>query len=473
MEFVFGLGAHYGQSLPLSATRVVNAYFERQHKNAKSQTPLFGSPGLTQFCNLPFFPVRGMWPAFGSLYAVAGETLFRINSGGSFKQIGSGIANFGQIAMRSNENQLMAVNGSGGWIVDYSHGGEAFSQIQDPNFQSAATVSFFDGYFCFDRRGTNQFFLSNVNNGLPPYNGLLFATAEAKPGFVLATEENLQLQFIFSDDHIEMWYDAGTAPFPWQRYAGGVIEFGCGAGNSVIKQDGAIFFLGSDLIFYRLQGNVPIRASNHDVETVWSTYPITTDAFGFTYTFRGHKMVHLTFPSQPASWVFDVSTNEWHERESMDAVGNLLGRWRGNCCAEAFGKILIGDYQSGQIGYLDPNNYTEYGNPMPFIAYSNPIHADKRRVFIGRLELDMETGVAPPTGQGSAPQNVLQWSKDGAKTWSTIAPVRSLGATGQNRQRLRYINLGQSYQWVFRILITDPVKRALIATHIDARPGMA
>jgi len=325
----------------------------------------------------------------------------------------------------------------------------------------------------FNRNGTNQFFLSALLDGLT-YNGLDFASAEADTGLLVGVGKNLQLLYLFGATHIEMWYDAGSQTFPFARYAGAVIPRGCAAAGTIIAQDQALFFLGDDRIFYRLQGNEPIRMSTHGVEKAIESYGSSiSDAFCFTYTIQGHKMIHLTFPSVPHSWVFDISTRKWHERESWDANNNTLKRWRGNCAAECYNKVLIGDFQTGTIWKLDWNAYDEGGNTMQMLAHSSPIHAEKTRLFMNTLELDMQSGIGLANGQGSAPVVMMRGSRDGGETWSAQQPPRSIGKIGEYKTRQRWKNLGQGYQWVFEITISDPVQRALIATYVDAQQGMA
>lgn len=471
-EIVFGLESYQSRSLPLSAQRLVNCFLEAQPQGAKSQVPLFGHPGLSNFVVVQDTPfnvgVRGMWNFRGVLYAVIGQELYRINSSGGYKKIGDGISGTSPVSMADNGTQLVIVNGTEGYLVDSS---DVFQQIVDPNFYSANTVLFFDDYFVYDHRGTNQFFLSALGDGLS-YNGLDFASAEAQPGFLTTIAQNMQLLFLFAQNHIEMWYDAGLASFPFQRYAGGVIERGCISPRSVVLQDDALFFLGADKVFYRLQGNVPIRISTHAIEHAFQSYGDITDAFSFTYTFEGHKFVVLTFPSVPHTWVYDISTKLWHERESMTSSEVSIGRWRGNCAVEIYGKVLIGDYNSSVIGYLDWGNKTEYGNTIQMMATSSTLHQDRLPIFIGRLELDMQVGTSDGTGQGADPKVYLQWSKDGAQTWSKIQPARSLGKIGEYLTRIRWLNIGRAYQFVFRIIITDPVLRVLIGTHSDIDVGM-
>jgi hypothetical protein len=472
-EVLFGTQSYVSRSLPLSAMRMVNCFLEKQVAGAKSQTAIFGAPGLTAFSLLPAGPVRGFWNFNGTLYAVAGQNLYSVSPTGGALLIGTGIGGTGVVSMSDNGIQLIIVNGVGGWIYGPNY---PFQMITSPNFYPANTVIFFDGYFVLDRVGTNQFFLSALYDGTT-YNGDAFASAEAQPGFLIATAQNLQLLFLFCQNHIELWYDAGVIPQPFQRYAGGVIERGLASPHALVLQDDALFFLGTDGIFYRLQGNVPIRVSQHAVEHAIQNYGNISDAFCFTYTLEGHKMVHLTFPSAPHSWVYDISTGLWHEKESWGPTNLTLHRWRGNCAIQIYGKILIGDSVTGQISFLDWNNFTELGNIMAMVAHSAPVQKDKLRVFINRLELDMQTGwgitpsIATPTDPSTAPQAQLSWSKDGGRTFGTIQAWRSLGKIGEYLARLRWISLGQAYQFVFRLTITDPVPRVLIATHSDIEVG--
>lgn len=474
-EILFGIESYISRSPPLSTQRVVNCFLEKQPKGAKGQMPVFGAPGLSPWIELPKSPVRGFWNFNGQLYSVAGNGLYRINRAGGYKLIGEGITGTNIVSMSDNGTQVTVVNGTGGWIATNE---DVFNQIQQSNFFSANKVLFFDGYFVLDRRGTNEFFLSGLFDG-NSYSGLDFASAEAQPGTLTTIAQNLQLLFLGCQNHFELWYDAGTADFPFQRYAGGVIEKGIIAPQAIINQDEAIFFLGKDLVFYRLQGNVPIRVSTHGVEAAFESYGDVSDAFCFTYTLQGHKMVHLTFPSAPGgghSWVFDISSGMWHERESWDENGVNLGRWRGNCAVEIYDKILIGDAYSGKIGYLDWNEFTEYGNTLQMLIHSANVASNRSPVFVTLLEQDWQTGAqfdgVDYTGAIREPQVMLRWSKDGGQTWSKRQRFRGLGKVGQYVRRVRWKNIGRAYEFVFEITVSDNVPRVLIQTFSDIEVGM-
>lgn len=136
------------------------------------------------------------------------------------------------------------------------------------------------------------------------------------------------------------------------------------------------------------------------------------------------------------------------------------------------GMALGGDAYAGVIGRMNFDSFTEYGNTMRALIVSPPVHMDRLRVFVSRFEIDVESGVGLAEGQGSDPMWMLDWSKDGGRTWSSQQQWRSMGRLGAYLQRLRWLKLGQSRQWIFRLQSTDPVRRVIIGTYLDVEEGM-
>ena len=452
----------------LSNQKLLNYFVERQPPDAKSQAPLFGAPGIDPFSIAGGLPCRGSWLFNGKAYFVSGTTLYAVDQFGSATQVGTGIAGTDIVGMSDNGQQLCIVNGVNGWIyVDTTN---TFTLITDPAFFSANTVTFMDGFFIFDRKGTNEFFLSNLYDGLT-YNALAFATAEAQPGFVTATAQNLQLLFIFCTGHIELWYDAGTAPMPFARYAGSVLNYGCVSPRTIVSQDGALFFLGADHIFYRLQANVPIRISSHPIEHLIEIDGDITTAECSTLSIEGHKLVFLTLPSSNITVCYDISTGKWHDRDSVNANFLSLGRYRARTALAAYDGVLLGDAFDGRIGMLNWQTYTEYGLPMRGLIHSANQHNDRRRIFCSRFELDVEAGVGLTTGQGSDPQIMLRRSIDGGRTYTQAEQWRGMGRQGDYTKRLRWLRQGQGRQMMWQLVVTDPVPRTIIQAHADITVG--
>jgi hypothetical protein len=457
------------RSPQLSNTRLLNFFTERQAPDAKGQAPLFGAPGLISMATVGVGPFRGGWNLNGVAYYVSGDSLYSVGSDQSVTLLGSGIGGTTPVGMSDNGVQLCVVNGAQGWIYNVNSG--TYTRITSAAFYAADTVTFMDGYFIFDRKGTNEWFLSALYDGLT-YNGLDFASAEGQPGLVMATVQNLQLLFIFCSAHIELWYDAGTANFPFQRYAGGIINFGTISPYTICKQDGAVFFLGADHVFYRLQANVPVRVSTHAVEHVIQLATDITQAFCTTWTIEGHKMVCLTIPSTKVTLCFDISTGKWHERGSVDAGFNDLGGWRIGVVLAVYDSVYMGDTLSGALGKLDWQTYTEFGNPMVGLVQTANQQRDRKRIYCSRFEIDVEAGVGLTAGQGSDPVIMLQRSKDGGMTWSKAQLGRSMGKAGEYTKRLRWLAQGQGRQLLWRLIVTDPVQRTIIGAYADLSEGV-
>lgn len=453
----------------LSSARLLNFFTERASPESKGQAPLFGAPGISGQVAVGTGPSRGAWNFNGVAYFVSGQELCVLSSGGTSQVVGTGIGGTGPVSMSDNGVQLCIVNGALGWIYTLATG--VLQQITSPAFYPAFTVIFMDGYFIFDRAGTNEWFLSALYDGLT-YNGLDFATAEGQPGFVTATVQNLQLLFIVCTGHIELWYDAGTADFPFQRYAGGIINYGCVSPYTVLKQDGAVFFLGADRVFYRLQANVPIRVSTHAIEHLIQQAPQIANAFAMTWTIEGHKMVSLTLPSGKLTECFDISTNRWHDRNSVDANFTDLGAWRVTTALAIYGQTYFGDGLSANVGILDWTTYTEFGLPMLGVIQSANQQHDRKRVFCARFELDVEAGVGLTNGQGSNPKIILQRSIDGGVTYGIDQYPRSMGKQGEYRKRLRWMRQGMGRQIMWRLTVSDPVQRVIIGAFADLTYGM-
>lgn len=464
----FATKSYKSTSLPLSAQRVVNMYAERQPPDAKTQVALFGCPGQEEFASLGAGPIRGMRVMDGTLYALSGQLLYSVSSAGVETVLGGNISGSGPVSMSDNGTQLLIVNGTNGYYYTTAGG---FALITDADFAAANTVEYFDSRFVFDEKDTVNFFISNTLDG-SAYTSSEFASAETRPDDVQAVVLNRQVLLVFGKSTVEAWQDVGAALFPFQRIEGAMIERGLIAPLATTKQDNFVFFLGDDRCVYKIAGIQYERVSDHSIEQAIQGYPVVSDCFAISYDFDGHKFVAFTFPTVAATWVFDLISGLWHERESWDVHGNTLGRWRANCAVNAYGHQLIGDAFSGKIGKMSRTVYTEFGNVIHGSATAPSLHSDRKRVFHSRFEMDVESGVGLSSGQGSDPQMMLDYSDDGGRTFSVPQRWRSMGAQGAYRQRLRWLRMGQARDRIYRVSVSDPVRRTIINAHADMTVGL-
>lgn len=469
MNIQFATNTYASPSAPLSAQRAVNCFAEAQPKDAKSPVVLYGSPGIVEFASCGSGPVRGMHMMGGVLYVVSGRRLYSVSSLGVATDIGGDISGHDLVSMDDNGSELVIVNGSSGYLYSSTLG---FILISDSDFNQANTVTFFDQRFVFDWKDTNKIFASDALAG-SSYTATSFASAETRPDNVRAVVLNKQVLLVCGAQSIEPWQDVGAANFPFERVPGAVIERGIISPHAICKGDNSVFLMGDDKIFYRLDGLSLTRISTFALEHEWEAHLDFTEIFCFSYTWLGHKFVIATFPFSGRTFAYDIATGLWHERESWDQNNRSIGRWRINCHCAAYNYELMGDSLSGKIGRLHHHTNTEFGNIIRMLAVSPPIHADRKRVFIPRFEMDIESGVGEATGQGEDPQVMLRYSKDGGQTWSDRQLWRTMGREGAYKTRMRWLNLGGAREWVFEVSISDPVRRNIIAAHADVTVGAA
>jgi hypothetical protein len=83
-----------------------------------------------------------------------------------------------------------------------------------------------------------------------------------------------------------------------------------------------------------------------------------------------------------------------------------------------------------------------------------------------RLAVDLETGVGLTTGQGDDPQVMVRWSDDGGHTW-TDEQWTSAGRIGAYTTRAVWRRLGRARQRTFQVVISDPVKVAIVTAYLE------
>lgn len=460
VPFLGGSGTQ--RSVTVNAERTVNLY-PALTPDGKSPMALYGTPGLTRFATMTAGAGRGLHVAAGRLFAAVGQVLYEINGGGVATSRGTLRTVAGPVSMADNGQHLVMVDGAYGYRLTLAD--NTFATLTAAEWSQATHVAFHDGYFVINQAATGQFVITELYG--TTIDPLDFATAEGSPDDTVSLLVDHRELWLFGEETTEVWYNSGAADFPFARLDGAFIEQGCAAAFSPAKMDNAVYWLSRDRNGHghvmRAQGYQPQIVSTRSVEHAIQGYSTIADARGYTYQQDGHSFYVLTFPAADATWVYDASTQLWHERAYWDGVEH---RHRGECYAFAFGKNLVLDHSNGRIYELDLDAYTDDGTTIRALRRTQHQHAQGARLFWSLLQVDAETGVGLVSGQGSDPQIMLRWSDDGGRTWSS-EHWRSLGKIGEYRTRAIWRRLGQSRDRVYELVITDPVKRVLVDAWAD------
>ena len=457
MELKLATQSYKSDSLPLSAQRLLNGYAESQPSGTSAPIAVWGQPGIRNFATLPQGPVRGGIQVNGVAYLIGGISLYTVSLLGVVTLVGSGITGNSNVSMDTNGVEILITNGKIGY--SYLIASNSFVQISDPNYLPSNTVANIKSQWVADIANSNQIQISNLLDGRT-WQALNRASAEANADYVNAVANRRGQLLVIGAATIEFWTATGNAIGPFQPIPGALSDKGILAPLSFCQEDEAGFYLANDFIFYRLAGFQKQRISTFALEQEWRSYATFSDAFSFVYTYKGHKFVILTFPSQNRTFCYDIATGLWNERYSYDYT-TTIGRWRASCVVDCYGMLLVGDSRSGKVGIIDGTISTEFGDPIILQGVFPPIYNQGLQFSMPRFELDIDTGGASNTGQGSNPHVMLDWSDDGGYTFSSPQLWNSCGTIGNTRLRLQWNQLGSSYERFMRVTISDPIKRVI------------
>lgn len=354
------LGSSYvARSVNAADGRMVNLFPEVVPDGGKEPAFLQRAPGLRLVATVGEGPIRGMWRFGDYLYVASGGKLYSVDGNFAVTELGL-INGSGPVSMTDNGTQLFVACNPDAFIYNASTG--VFAQVTDPDFPGAVTVGYLDGYFVFNEPNSQRFWVTSLNDG-SAVDPLDFASAEGNPDNIVSLMVDHREVWLFGNNTIEVWYNAGAPDFPLQRIQGAFMETGCLAPYSVAKLDNSVFWLGSDArgngLAYRNNGYNAVRISTHAVEWQIQQYGVLNDAVGYSYQQDGHSFYVLTFPTAQATWVFDVSTGAWHERAAWD--GAQFRRHRSNCQANFAGQVLVGIGRTAASMRLTPRCTTTVG----------------------------------------------------------------------------------------------------------------
>jgi hypothetical protein len=467
------LGSSYvARSVNAADARMVNLFPEIVPEAGKEPAFLNRAPGLQLLNSIGFGPIRGLW-AFssqdGTGFVVSGTQLYKIDNSYAPTLIGN-VSGTGPVSMADNGTQLFIACNGPSYIYNNSTGG--FGQITDPDFPGAVTVCYLDGYFVFNQPNSQLMWVTQLLDGTS-IDPLDFASTEGSPDGLVAVASNFREVWAFGTNSIEVWYDSGATDFPLQRIQGAFNELGLAAPYSVAKMDNGLFWLGRDRrgqgMVYRANGYTGQRISTHAVEWQIQQYADLSDAVAYTYQQDGHSFYVLIFPSANTTWVYDAATQAWHERAGF--VNGAFTRHRSNCQMAFNNKIVVGDFENGNIYAFDLEDYSDNGGVQKWLRTWRALPTGQNnltRTSQHSLQLDIESGTGLVTGQGSDPEVMLRWSDDGGHTWSNEHWAK-MGKIGEYYRRVFWRRMGMTLKLrdrVYEVSGTDPVKIAIMGAEL-------
>lgn len=316
-----------------------------------------------------------------------------------------------------------------------------------------------DGYYIIAVPGTPNFAISALRDGTK-WSPLDFAVKEGYAdniGWLHADHEQLYIQ---GESTSEVWSNTGASTFPFERITGAFMHQGTASPATMVSVANGVAWIGGDTrgqgIAWFARGFEPVRISTHAVETAWKSYSSIQDAFAFAYTRDGHQFWMINFPTGNATWVYDCTSQMWHERGWWNGSG--FDRHRSSFHMYAFGTHYVGDRTNGKIYSMDEAWHDDAGTAIHRVRTSPHVSDDDSWLFCSKFRLDMEnTGALNPK---------LDWSDDGGHTFVPGTPRTTASQTSGAISVYDFQRLGRFRDRVFRVTITANLAVAISDAHL-------
>lgn len=453
---------YVNRSLPVNAQITRNFYIEVNQQGGEpvSFEPF---PGLTLFSTPDSGKHRGNGRLNNVFYTISGTQLFSIDALGTSTLIGT-IAGTKRCVLEEDGVNLVITTSEG---KPYQWDGTTLTQGTDVDLPDrASTVTFINRRVVYDGNGGDIVF-ADLDTPLT-VNSLNVAIAESKPDNTLAVKAYNSQVFVFGQRSIEPWYPTGGSGNPPYNVVRNIVEeVGIGAIHSIAVNKDYVYFLGSDLIPYRISGLVLEPIGNPAIGQEIRNYKDASDAFGLTFTFDNLRFYLLSFPVGNETWLYNEQSNAWTNLAfGVNGDQHLISGYE-----FIYGKHLVADRRNGKIYELDFDKFTDNGEVIQRQRDTVNINGKTfgkpgARVFMDRLEIEINFGESLLTGQGSNAKIMMQYSDDNGRSFSAERWL-PIGAQGEYLTKVEWFGLGVFYDRLFRFKMSDPIKLVLISLHAD------
>jgi hypothetical protein len=434
----------------------------------------YSRPGLVSYRTYASGPVRGVFRApfsyGGGLFVVAGTTAYNVTTGAACGTI----PGTDRVRFAASEQQMVMVADGAAYLFD----GSNFNPIDNGVLPPVCDVAWLGGRFAYMAIGTDTWWYSEIDDA-GNEGGLDFATAEGFPDPNVAVSVLNDELVIFGTQSVEFWQVTSDATAPFAPVVGRGYQRGCIARDTVAFADNGLFWVGDDLVVYRV-GSVPTRVSSSSIEDKIRQCADPSTLTAIVVQFEGHEFYVLNVPGV-GSYAYDLSRigtqaqaygdsyqrGEWQEWQSAG-----FDTFRAQVAVMLNGVAYVGDMTTGDLWTMQVGAYTDAGGPLKREG-SLFIKVEEGTPRCLNLVLHGVVGQGNAVDPGADPLVEMRFSDDQGQTF-TPWQASVLGPLGQYRTRAYWQRLGllRAPGRLVQVRCSDPVN--VVFSHVElnaARPG--
>lgn len=448
-------------------TRLVNMMAETMPEGGRDRIAALPAPGLRAFATPSDTPSRGLLflPDSNILVSVHAEGVSTVAQDGSSVALGVIAGNLPVIMAQNRRapSEVAIVSEYAVYIV--SDGVVRLVEVEAFDGLLPHSCAYLAGRIIYGF-STGKIVWSDVNSA-GAVQGLSFATAEDSSDALVRVFVDRSELFLMGSRTVEVWRPTGDADAPFAPVPNATVQRGIVGKYAVAGFDNSIAWVGENGVVYRLESYVPKRISDHGVERLIQSLPVAEreQIEVFTYPLNGHEYLHV----HCARWtkVYDAATQQWHDRETLNAGG-----WRARGVVQAWGRLIAGDRLTGALTEVDADSFTDLDRQIVADMVSPVFHAFPGGMVIHEAHVDLAVGYGSALDRMPLMQFAV--SKDGGLTFGDWREV-PIGKRGEYSTRAIVRRLGRFSQKgaVIRVRISDPVPRALVSIDIGTPEALA
>ena len=379
-------------------------------------------------------------------YRTSGSKLISLDTDGNVTVLGDVGGTDSQVSMDYSFDRLGILSDGTFWYWDTS----TLTEVTDVDLGTIIDFIWVDGYFM----GVDgEYIIVTELTDPTAVDPLKYGSSEVDPDPILGIHKLDNEPHVVNRYSIEAFDNigqtTGTTVFPFQRIEGAMISKGAiGTHASCVFQE-AIAFVGggrneSVAVWIGRNGQTA-KISTREIDQVLAGFTETelSQAVCEVMVDEGFDQLHIRLEDR--TLVYDAAASAivgepvWHELSAA-----LTGSSRHLCGNRVwcYGKWIVGDPTTSQIGYLSPTVGTQWGNEIGWEFSTGIMYNDSMMAIIHELELVALTG---RTDESTSPTISMELSADG-ETWSNPRSI-SVGAIGDRTKRLRWLGVGLIRNW--------------------------
>lgn len=294
------------------------------------------------------------------------------------------------------------------------------------------------------------------------YSTVMYKNAETSSDNIQALAAVGSTLYVLGKKTIEIWTRGSSELESWicTSYTTNASN-GVAAPNSIAICGSSMFYLGSGDSYAKavmmVNGTSYSKVSDTWLDNILLGETSET-AFGFSYAQNGHIFYVLQLTQAGQTWVYDLTTKEWHQRVSRQKDTGKEIPWRVQ--AMLWFKSKFWAFCNDACAYEHTQEYwwEDYGDTvsrLPMIRHrQGQVIVNENAPFIF-LELGIECNVGTVDDYTEDARILLEISKDGGNTWSNMRSA-PFGRTGQYGHRVRFHSLGYNRLCVLRVTYSSP-----------------